>query len=210
MLEDEEIEFFTLLVEADLKKRLHEGGVPFESWGKPGTATRTLGDFVQEVAEGSARLTATGPVFCLRISLCVELHGESPEGKKIQLYEAEEVFEDGTKRRRNLPYVRESLQMAFPQLLVPGEDYLIGAQRGVKEETGMLIDLDCFSIDLKPRWTPFYLSDVYTGLPTRRCEISVRCDVPDSFINMKGYTSVQRGVKSVFNWGPPFEPDRPY
>lgn len=210
MLENEEIEWLTLLVETDIKSRLSQGDVPFQDWGKPRTATKSLADFVQESAEGSARLTATGPVSCLRISLCVELFGESPEGKRMQLFEVEEVHEDGAKRVRNLAYVSESLQMAFPQLLVPGEDLLIGAQRGVHEETGMWIDLEHFSIDLKPRWTPFYLSDVYPGLVTRRCEFHCRCEVPKELVNMNGYTSVQRRVTSVFAWRVPLQPDRLY
>ncbi len=220
MLEDEEVELLTLLgeadtkitslVETDIKRRLSEGDVPFQDWGKPHTATRSLADFVQENVEGSARLTSTGPVSCLRITLCVELFGESPEGKRIQLYETAEVHEDGAKRIRNLAYVSESLQMAFQPLLVPGEDLLIGARRGVGEETGMWIDLEHFSIDWKPRWTPFYLSDVYPGLVTRRCEFHCRCNVPKELVNMNGYTSVQRRVTSVFNWGPPLKLDRLY
>jgi 8-oxo-dGTP pyrophosphatase MutT (NUDIX family) len=207
---DVDVELVSVLLELDTKKRLREGDVPFETWGEPGTATRPFGDFVIELAEGSTRLSESGPVVCTRISMCTAVMGKDEEGKDVQLYEAEQIFPDGTKKERNLPFVRESMQLPFKLMNVFGEGFEEAAQRGVREETGMEVDLEHFLVDLKPRWTPYYLSDTFPGLVTRRFEFNCRCELPQQLYVPTGYSSIQRGVTSIFRWGPPLEPDRHY
>jgi len=207
---DINLELVSILLETDTKRRLTEGDVPFNTWGMPGTGTRSLQDFVTERAEGSSRLSESGPVVCTRISMCVEVLCKDEEGNDVQLSEVEQIFPDGTVKVRNLPFVRESMQMPFKLMNVSGEGYEQAAKRGVEEETGMVVDLEHFLVDLKPRWTPYYLSDTFTGLVTRHFEFNCRCDLPQHLYVPKGYSSIQRGVTSVFKWIPRLAFDRHY
>ncbi|HYD93364.1 MAG TPA: hypothetical protein VEB18_02835 [Candidatus Paceibacterota bacterium] len=186
-----------------LKDRLREGGVPIETWGLPGTATKTVEHLFAEIKEGSASISPEGPVSCHRTSVCIDItHFCVLELTVRRLVETRQVFPDGSPRMRNLPYLRETAQLM--------EDLRVTACRGLQEELGIdaeleeIINPNVISIvnaELPRQYvTKHYTSDVYPGLSTWRTEWHVSYAMPQRHYRPEGYTLLEHGITTHFEW----------
>lgn len=189
----------------ELEERLRQGGLPIDTWGLPGTATKEVPDLLREVWEGSAAISTEGPVSCSRHSVCTEVTYVGAGGIELVLFEAKQVFPDGTPLERNLYYLRESLQKH--------ESFSATACRGLYEELDILVDpkdiinenetrfLGMSLRRAKPR-VKRELSKVYPGLDTVRTEWHVSYVMHPQYYNASGYSFCEHGITTYFEWRP--------
>lgn len=191
-----------MLLLEELEARLKSDGLPIETWGVPGTATKTVTDLLQEINEGSASIPPTGPVTCSRHSVCTKVTYRPRLGEELVLIEDRQEFSDGTPRRRGLRCVRETLKGR--------ELFAAAACRGLFEELGLLVDMREI-IDPNPKQRLLamlqnkgkrtrYISEVYPKLPTWRTEWYVSYKMPHHYYSPGGYSFEENGITTFFEW----------
>lgn len=113
------------------------------------------------------------------------------EGNRWFLKEDRQEFNDGRTRRRNIPS-SVSEKMKF------GEDPLISAIRGIKEELGVKIEGHQLSKRRDLHYDGGSVS--YPGLDTKYKGHRFLCEFKIEDFNSNGYIEVQRDKKTFFNW----------
>lgn len=187
-----------------LEERLRDGGIPIDTWGLPGTATKTLNDLWQEIAEHSAAISPSGPVTCTRHSVCTQVTYHPENEDALILVEDRQVFPDKAERERGLRCLRETVRT--------GETFPATAARGLFEELGLLVDWrDIVEHNAKRRLFALlksggvrthYVSEVYPKLPTWRTSWHLYWKMPRCYFRKEGYFFVEEGtgITTYFQW----------
>ncbi len=117
----------------ELRSKLIFFGVDLDSWGKKGA--KTLDELQKEIEEGESVLVEENGELVRKVeSAVIGVFYEDLEGHKYKLKEDRQVFADGNVRYRNFP-------QAVLEKIKRGENSLQAAQRGLKEELGILDEL---------------------------------------------------------------------
>ena len=188
-----------------LEARLRSGGIPIETWGVRGTATKTLENLWEEIQEKSATISQVGAVSCTRHSLCTQITYHPTGEPALILIEDRQIYPDTAIRKRGLRCLRETVRT--------GETFAATAARGIFEELDLLVDWQdivepsrkarIFSL-LKNRGireAP-YLSEVYPELPTWRTSWHLYWQMPRKHFRKEGYTFTEKGtgITTYFTW----------
>ena len=181
-------EFNTDLVELiNLLKRYN---IPCDIWGTG--KSKTIQHLLDEIqGEECSVIEEDGSLTRYIEFVGIKIFYTDEEGNKWFLKEDRQEFNDGRTRRRNIPS-SVSEKMKF------GEDPLISAIRGIKEELGVKIEGHQLSKRRDLHYDGGSVS--YPGLDTKYKGHRFLCEFKIEDFNSNGYIEVQRDKKTFFNW----------
>lgn len=173
-----------------LKTYLSKFSIPIEDWGTG--KSKTLNHLLDELKNEECELIEIDNTLIRTIEFVgIKIYYTSNDDERWVLKEDRQEFNDGRKRRRNMPS-SVSEKMKF------GEDPSKSAIRGIKEELGVDIRPD----QLSKRKDLFYNggSVSYPGLTTKYKGHQYICQLEQSQFNPNGYIEVQKDKKTFFVW----------
>jgi len=174
----------------ELTNKLKEYSVPVEEWGT-GEA-KNVENLLDEIRGEECNLEDKGGYLIRSIEFVgVRIYHKDKDNVTWVLKEDKQEFKDGRVRRRNMPS-SVSEKMKF------GEDSLISAIRGIKEELGINVE----GHQLIKMRDLFYNggSQSYPGLRTRYKGHQFTCFFNDDQFDENGYIEVQKDKSTFFKW----------
>jgi hypothetical protein len=174
----------------DLKNYLHEFSVPFQYWGTG--KSKTTEDLLKEIEDKDCILKEEDGLLIRYIEFVgVEIFYKDKQNNVYRLKEDRQVFKDGRVRKRSLPVsVAEKMQT--------GEDALISAIRGIKEELQIEVEksqlVKSDDIDFKGG------SLSYPGLRTKYTGHKFKCELKEHQFVPGGYVENQSTKSTYFVW----------
>lgn len=173
-----------------LRLELTRAGININDWGI-GQA-KTLEHLQKEIDEGEATLITNENGEILR-SIVVggaDVYYTSPENKTYRLKEEKQVFKDGRERSRDL-------EVALSEKMKPGEEPETAMIRGIKEELGILGDIQITELGSETEIKP---SQSYPGLRTQYKKYMYKVLLTQSQFNPIGYIEEQLDKNTYFIW----------
>jgi hypothetical protein len=174
----------------ELTNKLKEYSIPVEEWGT-GEA-KNVEHLLDEIRGEECNVEDRGEYLIRSIEFVgVRIYHKDKDNVTWVLKEDKQEFKDGRVRRRNMPS-SVSEKMKF------GEDPLISAIRGIKEELGINVE----GHQLIKMRDLFYNggSQSYPGLRTRYKGHQFSCFFNDDQFDMNGYIEVQKDKSTFFKW----------
>lgn len=174
----------------ELTNKLKEYSIPVEEWGT-GEA-KNVEHLLDEIRGEECDVEDRGGYLIRSIEFVgVRIYHKDKDNVTWVLKEDKQEFKDGRTRRRNMPS-SVSEKMKF------GEDSLISAIRGIKEELGVGVEGNQL---IKMR-DLFYNggSQSYPGLRTRYKGHQFTCFFNDDQFDENGYIEVQKDKSTFFKW----------
>jgi hypothetical protein len=174
----------------ELTNKLKEYSVPVEEWGT-GEA-KNVEHLLDEIRSEECNVEDKGGFLIRSIEFVgVRIYHKDKDNVTWVLKEDKQEFKDGRVRRRNMPS-SVSEKMKF------GEDPLISAIRGIKEELGVNVEVHQL---IKMR-DLFYNggSQSYPGLRTRYKGHQFTCFLNSAQFDANGYIEVQKDKSTFFKW----------
>lgn len=174
----------------DFENYLHKFSIPFQYWGT-GKA-KTTEDLLNEIENKDCILREEDGLLVRYIEFVgVEIFYKDKQNNVYRLKEDRQVFKDGRVRKRSLPVsVAEKMQT--------GEDALISAIRGIKEELQIEVEksqlLKSDDIDFKGG------SLSYPGLRTKYTGHKFKCELKEHQFVPGGYVENQLTKSTYFVW----------
>lgn len=174
----------------ELTNKLKEYSIPVEEWGT-GEA-KNVEHLLDEIRGEECNLEDRGGYLIRSIEFVgVRIYHKDKDNVTWVLKEDKQEFKDGRVRRRNMPS-SVSEKMKF------GEDSLISAIRGIKEELGINVE----GHQLIKMRDLFYNggSQSYPGLRTRYKGHQFTCFFNDDQFDENGYIEIQKDKSTFFKW----------
>jgi hypothetical protein len=174
----------------ELTNKLKEYSIPVEEWGT-GEA-KNVEHLLDEIRGEECNVEDRGGYLIRSIEFVgVRIYHKDKDNVTWVLKEDKQEFKDGRVRRRNMPS-SVSEKMKF------GEDPLISAIRGIKEELGINVE----GHQLIKMRDLFYNggSQSYPGLRTRYKGHQFTCFFNDDQFDENGYIEVQKDKSAFFKW----------
>jgi hypothetical protein len=174
----------------ELTNKLKEYSIPVEEWGT-GEA-KNVEHLLDEIRGEECDVEDRGGYLIRSIEFVgVRIYHKDKDNVTWVLKEDKQEFKDGRTRRRNMPS-SVSEKMKF------GEDSLISAIRGIKEELGVGVE----GHQLIKMRDLFYNggSQSYPGLRTRYKGHQFTCFFNDDQFDENGYIEVQKDKSTFFKW----------
>ena len=174
----------------ELTNKLKEYSIPVEEWGT-GEA-KNVEHLLDEIRGEECNVEDRGGYLIRSIEFVgVRIYHKDKDNVTWVLKEDKQEFKDGRTRRRNMPS-SVSEKMKF------GEDPLISAIRGIKEELGINVE----GHQLIKMRDLFYNggSQSYPGLRTRYKGHQFTCFFNDDQFDENGYIEVQKDKSTFFKW----------
>ena len=174
----------------ELTNKLKEYSIPVEEWGT-GEA-KNVEHLLDEIRGEECNVEDRGGYLIRSIEFVgVRIYHKDKDNVTWVLKEDKQEFKDGRTRRRNMPS-SVSEKMKF------GEDSLISAIRGIKEELGVGVE----GHQLIKMRDLFYNggSQSYPGLRTRYKGHQFTCFFNDDQFDENGYIEVQKDKSTFFKW----------
>ena len=174
----------------ELTNKLKEYSIPVEEWGT-GEA-KNVEHLLDEIRGEECNVEDRGGYLIRSIEFVgVRIYHKDKDNVTWVLKEDKQEFKDGRVRRRNMPS-SVSEKMKF------GEDSLISAIRGIKEELGVGVE----GHQLIKMRDLFYNggSQSYPGLRTRYKGHQFTCFFNDDQFDENGYIEVQKDKSTFFKW----------
>jgi hypothetical protein len=174
----------------ELTNKLKEYSIPVEEWGT-GEA-KNVEHLLDEIRGEECNVEDRGEYLIRSIEFVgVRIYHKDKDNVTWVLKEDKQEFKDGRVRRRNMPS-SVSEKMKF------GEDSLISAIRGIKEELGINVE----GHQLIKMRDLFYNggSQSYPGLRTRYKGHQFTCFFNDDQFDENGYIEVQKDKSAFFKW----------
>ena len=174
----------------ELTNKLKEYSIPVEEWGT-GEA-KNVEHLLDEIRGEECNVEDRGEYLIRSIEFVgVRIYHKDKDNVTWVLKEDKQEFKDGRVRRRNMPS-SVSEKMKF------GEDPLISAIRGIKEELGINVE----GHQLIKMRDLFYNggSQSYPGLRTRYKGHQFTCFFNDDQFDENGYIEVQKDKSTFFKW----------
>lgn len=169
---------------------LKKHNIPCDIWGTG--KSKTTQHLLNEIEEEECTLVEEDGGLVRYIEFVgIKIFYTDKDGFRWFLKEERQEFNDGRIRRRNIPN-SVSEKMKF------GEDPLISAIRGIREELGV----DIKGHQLSKRRDLHYDggSTSYPGLDTKYKGHRFLCEFKDEDFNPNGYIEIQRDKKTFFVW----------
>lgn len=181
-------EFDEELVE--LINLLKKYNIPCDIWGTG--KSKTIQHLLDEIkGEECSVIEEHGSLTRYIEFVGIKIFFTDKEGTRWFLKEDRQEFNDGRTRRRNIPN-SVSEKMKF------GEDPLISAIRGIREELGVKIEAHQLSKRRDLHYDGGSVS--YPGLETKYKGHRFLCEFKDDDFNPNGYIEIQRDKKTFFVW----------
>jgi hypothetical protein len=174
----------------ELTNKLKEYSIPVEEWGT-GEA-KNVEHLLDEIRGEECNVEDRGGYLIRSIEFVgVRIYHKDKDNVTWVLKEDKQEFKDGRVRRRNMPS-SVSEKMKF------GEDSLISAIRGIKEELGINVE----GHQLIKMRDLFYNggSQSYPDLRTRYKGHQFTCFFNDDQFDENGYIEVQKDKSTFFKW----------
>lgn len=174
----------------ELTNKLKEYSVPIEEWGT-GDA-KTIDHLFDELKNEECNVEDKGGYLVRSIEFVgIKIYYKDKNNVTWYLKEDKQEFKDGRVRRRNM-LASVSEKMKF------GEDTLISAIRGIREELGFNVE----GHQLIKMRDLFYNggSQSYPGLRTKYKGHQFTCFLNDDQFNENGYIEVQKDKSTFFKW----------
>lgn len=174
----------------DLINLLKNHDIPCDLWGTG--KSKTINHLLDEIKNNECELTEMhGTLTRLIEFVGIKIFYTDKEGEKWFLKEDRQEFKDGRIRRRNMPN-------SVSEKMVSGEDPLIAAIRGIREELGVKV----YGHQLRKRRDLHYDggSLSYPGLDTKYKGHKFICEIDDTQFEPNGYVEVQPDKKTFFIW----------
>jgi hypothetical protein len=174
----------------DFENYLHKFSIPFQYWGTG--KSKTTEDLLKEIENKDCILREEDGLLVRYIEFVgVEIFYKDKQNNIYRLKEDRQVFKDGRVRKRNLPVsVAEKMQS--------GEDPLLSAVRGIKEELQIEIEKSQLEksddIDFKGG------SLSYPGLRTEYTGHKFKCELKEHQFVPGGYVENQSTKSTYFVW----------
>jgi hypothetical protein len=173
----------------EIEEMLKKWKVPYEMWGTG--KSKTLKHLQNELDEEECSLVETSDKLIRLIEFVgIKIYFKK-DGETFFLKEERQEFNDGRIRRRNIPS-SVSEKMKF------GEDPLIAAIRGIREELGVKIMGHQLTKQSDLHYDSGSLS--YPGLETKYKGHKFICHFNDEQYDPKGYVEIQEDKKTFFSW----------
>lgn len=170
----------------DLKKVLDDNNIDYSPWNGS-NGSKSVESLYKEIEDGESVMDINDgelvrSVFVVKVDVVY---------KDKQLKESKQVFKDGYVKVRDIDF-------AVSEKRLDGEDGIISAVRGVKEELGLDIKKERFvSLDEECQ---LKVSNSYIGLKSNICMIRYRLELMDEEYNPKGYIERQSEKDIYFDW----------
>jgi hypothetical protein len=174
----------------DLINLLKKHDIPCDLWGTG--KSKTVNHLLDELKNNECELTEMNGTLTRFIEFVgVKIFYTDKEGQRWFLKEDRQEFKDGRVRRRNMP-------SSVSEKMVAGEDPLIAAIRGIREELGVKV----YGHQLMKRRDLHYDggSLSYPGLDTKYKGHKFICEFDDSQFEHTGYIEVQSDKNTFFVW----------
>jgi hypothetical protein len=174
----------------ELTNKLKEYSVPVEEWGT-GEA-KNVENLLDEIRGEECNVEDRGEYLIRSIEFVgVRIYHKDKDNVTWVLKEDKQEFKDGRVRRRNMPS-SVSEKMKF------GEDPLISAIRGIREELGVKIEGHQL---IKMRDLSYNGgSQSYPGLRTKYKGYQFTCLFNHDQFDENGYIEVQKDKSTFFKW----------
>jgi len=174
----------------DLVNKLKKYDIPVELWGTG--KSKTVNHLLDELKGDECYLEESENKIVRYIEFVgVKIYYTDENGVRWALKEDRQEFNDGRVRRRNMPS-SVSEKMKF------GEDALIGAIRGIKEELGIEVRENQLTKRRDLRYDGGSLS--YPGLDTKYKGHQYNCELEKEQFEENGYVEIQTDKKTFFKW----------
>lgn len=174
----------------DLTNKLKKYDIPVELWGTG--KSKTIKHLLDELNGDECYLEESENKITRYIEFVgVKIYYTDENDVRWALKEDRQEFNDGRTRRRNMPS-SVSEKMKF------GEDPLVGAIRGIKEELGIDIKAHQLTKRRDLHYNGGSLS--YPGLDTKYKGHQYNCQIEKEQFDSNGYIEIQKDKKTFFNW----------
>lgn len=174
----------------DLISMLRKFSIPIDSWGT-GSA-KNVENLFDEIQNDECVIVDRGGYLVRHIEFVgVRILFKDKDGQTWVLTEDRQEFKDGRVRRRNMPS-SVSEKMKF------GEDPMLSAVRGIREELGVEI-----SQDQLRKHRPIYYdggSQSYPGLKAKYKGHQFTCYFDETQFKKGGYVEIQKDKSTFFIW----------
>jgi hypothetical protein len=175
---------------SELINILKKYNIPVEIWGTG--KSKTINHLLKELQGNECSLIEDNNTITRYIEFVgIKIYYIDDEGVKWVLKEDRQEFNDGRSRRRNIPN-SVSEKMKF------GEDPLIAAIRGIREELGIKVKGHQLSKYSDLHYDGGSVS--YPGLDTKYKGHKFVCQLNKEQFNINGYIEVQEDKKTFFKW----------
>lgn len=176
-----------LISAENVQNMLRKHKVPFNRWGKG--PTKTFEHLMRELELGESTLIETQGGKLLRLVGVVRVTVEHKRGSLMYLLvETEQRFANGSTRQRGLRFVGGKISA--------GESPQIAAVRELKEEIG----LEGADVEVLRKFQVSDHSPSFPGLRVLYVCFDCHCLMLPQFYRPEGYSSVQDGITTVFEW----------
>lgn len=174
----------------DLTKKLKEYNIPCDKWGT-GYAKDIQSLYNELKGEECAIIDQQGYLVRYIEFVGIKIFYTDQQGNKYELKEDRQVFKDGRERRR-------TMQASVSEKMKFGEDPLISAIRGVKEELGITLKDGQL---IKHRDLHYDgSSHSYPGLKSKYKGHVFNCTITKSQYRPEGYVERQEDKSTYFIW----------
>jgi len=181
-------EFNDVLVE--LINLLKKYDVPIEHWGTG--KSKTIEHLLAEIEEKECSLVENKKNIVRYIEFVgIKIYYTDENDQRWVLKEDRQEFNDGRIRRRSIPN-------SVSEKMKSGEDPLISAIRGIREELGVKIEAHQLSKYSDLHYDGGSVS--YPGLDTKYKGHRFVCQFNKDQFDLSGYIEVQRDKKTFFVW----------
>lgn len=174
----------------ELKNILLNFDIPINTWGT-GYA-KTVDHLYDEIKNEECAIFDEGGFLVRYIEFVgIRILYKDKDNNTWILVEDRQEFKDGRTRRRNMPS-SVSEKMKF------GEDSLVSAIRGIREE----LDIKIESSQLRKHRPLYYNggSQSYPGLRSKYKGHQYTCYLDDSQFKIGGYVEIQKDKSTFFKW----------
>ena len=177
-----------LIYEAyDLKNILQSHGVPVEKWGIK--MAKTINHLQKEIDNKECYVEYLDG----ELVRFVEFVGVDVTYKGKILKEERQEFTDGRVRKRDM-------SSSVSEKMIKGEDPVISAIRGMKEEIGVSVSRDQLKNYKRLNYYDSSVSKSYPGLKSKYKGHKFECELNDDQYNTEGYVEIQEDKRTYFIW----------
>ncbi len=173
----------------NLKELLNGYNIPIELWGTG--KSKTINNLLDELDNDECSLEEKDN----KLTRYIEFVGIKiyyiKDDERFILKEDRQEFNDGRVRRRDMP-------SSVSEKMVFGEDPVIAAIRGIREELGVKIEAHQLTKRSNLNYNGGSLS--YPGLDTKYKGHKFICNLIDDQFNPSGYVEIQKDKKTFFIW----------
>lgn len=174
----------------ELTNLLKKYEIPVELWGTG--KSKTIGHLLDELQNKECYLEEKDSLLTRYIEFVgIKVYYTDENDQRWQLKEERQEFTDGRLRRRNIP-------SSVSEKMKSGEDPLIAAIRGIREELGIEIRGHQLSKYSDLHYDGGSVS--YPGLDTKYKGHRFVCNLTKQQFNPNGYIEVQSDKKTFFVW----------